>query len=124
MRKISIDKIDKNKKYKEGDYIEFKNDDGCLVHADWDEDKDMFAINDEKSDIAENIQISFKKDGWGLYTNGVRNKGKTAKRFLKLCLTIINNPEMIYHAFGLCEKNEKGWIEEAISEINKHGRRY
>jgi len=79
------------------------------------------------SNETEVMKIEFKKDGWGLYTDQVRNKEKTAKRFLKLCLTVINNPEMVYHAFELCKKNginEQNWTKEAVSEIKKQGRRY
>jgi len=74
------------------------------------------------------MYIKFEKDGWeSFYTDQVRNKEKTAERFLKLCLTIINNPETVYHAFELCGKNEineQNWVKEAVSEIKKQGRRY
>lgn len=88
--------------------------------------EELVAFN--KSEEREFIRICFAGDGQDyFYDNEVKDKEKTAERFLELCLIVINNPEMIYHAFELCGKKEikkKDWLKRAIAKIKTHPRRY
>lgn len=86
--------------------------------------EELTGLNESTENI---MQIKFTKDEIFFYVTDIKDKEKTAKRFLELCIISINNPEMIYHAFELCQDKsigKKSWIKKAISAIKKHGFRW
>lgn len=51
------------------------------------------------------LTLCFLSDGIvNIHTKGIENRKEIAERFVEICKLIVNQPELAYHATGVCKE--------------------